>query len=134
MDYKSFVKEQFLKHKNSGLSAPQIMKQTGVAWNEYKNGKAPKAPKAVKKVKKVKGGFETAGSLSGGFVTAGSMSGGAMRSSVPLSSMRAVSMSSREPTFLTTNGAIRGAGFWSDLGDGFKSVFSTIAPVLPMLL
>ena len=130
MDYKTFVKREFLKHKNSGLSAPEIMKQAGVAWNEYKNGNAGKAPKA-KAVKKVR---VKAGSISGGFVTAGSMSGGAMRSSVPLSSMRSVSMSSREPTFLTTNGAIRGAGFWSDLGDGFKSVFSTIAPVLPMLL
>ena len=126
MDYKTFVKESFLKHKNSGLSAPQIMKETGAKWNEYKNGhagKTPKAPKA-KAVKKVKGGF----------VTAGSISGGAMPSSVPLSSMRSVSISSREPSFLVTNGAIRGAGFWSDLGDGFKSVFSTIAPVLPMLL
>ena len=129
MDYKTFVKESFLKHKNSGLSAPQIMKETGAKWREYKNGhagKAPKAPKAPKPkaVKKVKGGF----------ITAGSISGGAMGSSVPLSSMRSVSLSSREPTFLVTNGAIRGAGFWSDLGDGFKSVFSTIAPVLPMLL
>ena len=126
MDYKTFVKEEFLKHKNSGLSAPQIMKQAGAKWSEYKNGhagKAPKAPKA-KAAKKVKGGF----------VTAGSMSGGAMASSVPLSSMRSVSISSREPSFLVTNGAIHGAGFWSDLGDGFKSVFSTIAPVLPMLL
>ena len=122
MDYKSFVKKQFEKNKNSGLSAPEIMKQAGVAWNEYKNGKAPKA-KAVKKVR-VK-----AGSISGG-----AMSAGAMGSSVPLSSMRSVSMSSREPTFLVTNGSIRGSGFWSDLGDGFKSVFSTIAPVLPMLL
>ena len=126
MDYKTFVKEEFLKHKNSGLSPPQIMKEAGAKWREYKNGhagKAPKAPKA-KAVKKVKGGF----------VTAGSISGGAMPSSVPLSSMRSVSISSREPSFLVTNGAIRGAGFWSDLGDGFKSVFSTIAPVLPMLL
>ena len=126
MDYKTFVKESFLKHKNSGLSAPQIMKETGAKWREYKNGhagKTPKAPKA-KAVKKVKGGF----------ITAGSISGGAMGSSVPLSSMRSVSISSREPSFLVTNGAIRGAGFWSDLGDGFKSVFSTIAPVLPMLL
>ena len=123
MDYKTFVKEEFLKHKNSGLSAPQIMKQAGAKWSEYKNGHAGKAPKA-KAVKKVKGGF----------VTAGSISGGAMASSVPLSSMRSVSISSREPSFLVTNGAIRGAGFWSDLGDGFKSVFSTIAPVLPMLL
>ncbi len=125
MDYKTFVKQEFLKHKNSGLSAPQIMKQAGLAWHEYKTGhagKTPKAPKA-KAVKKVKGGFETAGS----------MSGGAM-SSVPLSSMRSVSISSREPTFLTTNGAIRGAGFWDDFSSGFKSVFSTIAPVLPMLL
>ena len=118
MDYKTFVKEEFLKHKNSGLSAPQIMKQAGAKWSEYKNGHAGKAPKA-KAVKKVKGG---------------SISGGAMASSVPLSSMRSVSISSREPSFLVTNGAIRGAGFWSDLGDGFKSVFSTIAPVLPMLL
>ena len=123
MDYKTFVKEEFLKHKNSGLSAPQIMKQAGAKWSEYKNGHAGKAPKA-KAAKKVKGGF----------VTAGSISGGAMASSVPLSSMRSVSISSREPSFLVTNGAIRGAGFWSDLGDGFKSVFSTIAPVLPMLL
>ena len=130
MDYKTFVKREFQKNKNSGLSAPEIMKQAGVAWNEYKLGHAGKAPKA-KAVKKVR---VKAGSISGGFVTAGSMSGGAMGSSVPLSSMRSVSMSSREPTFLTTNGAIRGAGFWSDLGDGFKSVFSTIAPVLPMLL
>ena len=122
MDYKTFVKQEFLKHKNSGLSAPQIMKQAGAKWNEYKLGHAGKAPKA-KAVKKVKGGFETAGS----------MSGGAM-SSVPLSSMRSVSISSREPTFLTTNGAIRGAGFWSDFSDGFSSVFKTIAPVLPMLL
>ena len=77
MDYKTFVKESFLKHKNSGLSAPQIMKQAGAKWSEYKNGhagKTPKAPKA-KAVKKVK---------------AGSMSGGAMASSVPLSSMRSV--------------------------------------------
>ena len=126
MDYKTFVKESFLKHKNSGLSAPQIMKETGAKWREYKNGhagKAPKAPKA-KAVKKVKGGF----------VTAGSISGGAMASSVPLSSMRSVSISSREPSFLVTNGAIHGAGFWDDLSSGFKSVFSTIAPVLPMLL
>ena len=123
MDYKTFVKEEFLKHKNSGLSAPQIMKQAGAKWSEYKNGHAGKAPKA-KAVKKVK-----AGSMS-----AGSISGGAMASSVPLSSMRSVSISSREPSFLVTNGAIHGAGFWSDLGDGFKSVFSTIAPVLPMLL
>ena len=123
MDYKTFVKESFLKHKNSGLSPPQIMKEAGAKWREYKNGHAGKAPKA-KAVKKVKGGF----------ITAGSISGGAMGSSVPLSSMRSVSISSREPTFLVTNGAIRGAGFWSDLGDGFKSVFSTIAPVLPMLL
>ncbi len=125
MDYKTFVKQEFLKHKNSGLSAPQIMKQAGAKWNEYKlghAGKTPKAPKA-KAVKKVKGGFETAGS----------MSGGAM-SSVPLSSMRSVNISRPDPTFLVTNGAIRGAGFWSDFSDGFKSVFSTIAPVLPMLL
>ena len=126
MDYKTFVKQEFLKHKNSGMKSPEIMKQAGLAWHEYKTGhagKAPKAPKA-KAVKKVK-----AGSMS-----AGSMYGGAM-SSVPLSSMRSVSISSREPTFLTTNGAIvRGAGFWSDFSDGFKSVFSTIAPVLPMLL
>ena len=125
MDYKTFVKREFQKNKNSGLSAPEIMKQAGVAWNEYKLGHAGKAPKAkAKAVKKVKGGF----------VTAGSMSAGAMGSSVPLSSMKAVSISSREPSFLVTNGSIRGAGFWSDLGDGFKSVFSTIAPVLPMLL
>ena len=56
MDYKTFVKEEFLKHKNSGLSAPQIMKQAGAKWSEYKNGHAGKAPKA-KAVKKVKGGF-----------------------------------------------------------------------------
>ena len=123
MDYKTFVKEEFLKHKNTGMKAPEIMKQAGAKWSEYKNGHAGKAPK-VKAAKKVKGGF----------VTAGSISGGAMGSSVPLSSMRSVSISSREPSFLVTNGAIRGAGFWSDLGDGFKSVFSTIAPVLPMLL
>ena len=134
MDYKTFVKESFLKHKNSGLSAPQIMKETGAKWREYKNGHAGKAPKAPKAVKKVKGGF----------VTAGSISGGAMPSSVPLSSMRSVSISSREPSFLVTNGAIRGRGisggkihggnFWDDFSSGFKSVFSTIAPVLPMLL
>jgi hypothetical protein len=118
MDYKTFVKQEFLKHKNSGLSAPQIMKQAGLAWHEYKLGHAGKAPKA-KANKKVK---------------AGSISGGALASSVPLSSMRSVSMSRPDPSFLVTNGAIRGAGFWSDLGDGFKSVFSTIAPVLPMLL
>lgn len=128
MDYKSFVKQEFLKNKNSGLSAPQIMKHAGVAWNEYKNGLVGKTVKKVR-VKKVKGGFETAGSYS-----AGSMSGGKMASSMPLSSMRSMSLSSREPTFLTTNGAIHGAGFWSDFSDGFKSVFSTIAPVLPMLL
>ncbi len=126
MDYKTFVKQQFQKHKNSGLSAPEIMKQIGAEWQNYKAGhseKAPKTPKA-KAVKKVKGGF----------ITAGSMSGGGMQSSVPLSSMRSVSVSRPEPTFLVTNGAIHGSGFWSDLGDGFKSVFSTIAPVLPMLL
>ncbi len=127
MDYKTFVKQEFLKHKNSGLSAPQIMKQAGLAWHEYKTGhagKAPKAPKAPKAVKKVKGGF----------ITAGSMSGGAI-SSVPLSSMRSVSISSRDPTFLSANGQIvRGGNFWDDFSSGFKSVFSTIAPVLPMLL
>ena len=128
MDYKTFVKEEFLKHKNSGLSPPQIMKEAGAKWREYKNGHAGKTPKTKapkpKAVKKVKGGF----------ITAGSISGGAMASSVPLSSMRSVSISSREPSFLVTNGSIRGAGFWDDLSSGFKSVFSTIAPVLPMLL
>ena len=126
MDYKSFVKQQFQKHKNSGLSAPEIMRKIGAEWQKVKGGhgeKAPKTPKA-KAVKKVKGGF----------ITAGSMSGGAMSSSVPLSSMRSVSVSRPEPTFLVTNGAIHGSGFWSDLGDGFKSVFSTVAPILPMLL
>ena len=80
MDYKSFVKQEFQKNKKSGLSAPMIMKQAGVAWNEYKNEKAPKA-KAVKKVR-----------VKAGSMSTGSMSGGAMGSSVPLSSMRSVSM------------------------------------------
>ncbi len=124
MDYKTFVKQEFQKNKNSGLKASEVLKHAGAAWQQYKaeNGaekpaktKAPKTPKTPKTPKsKVKGG--------------------AMQSSVPLSSMRSVSVSRPEPTFLVTNGAIHGSGFWSDLGDGFKSVFSTVAPILPMLL
>ncbi len=122
MNYKDFVKHEFLKHKNSGLKAPELMKKIGVAWQEHKaqNG-GEKQEKPAKKTPKTK-------------APKSKVNGGGMQSSVPLSSMRSVSVSRPEPTFLVTNGAIHGSGFWSDLGDGFKSVFSTVAPILPMLL
>ena len=126
MNYKDFVKQEFQKNKNSGLTAPELMKKIGIAWQEHKaqqHGvekpakKTPKTPKTPKRDKiPVNGG------------------GMGVKSSVPLSSMRSVSISRPEPTFLVTNGAIHGSGFWSDLADGFKSVISTVAPVLPMLL
>ena len=113
MDYKTFVKQQFQKHKNSGLSAPEIMKQIGAEWQKVKGGHGEKPAKKSPKTK---------------------VKGGGMSSSVPLSSMRSVFVSRPEPTFLVTNGAIHGSGFWSDLSDGFKSVISTVAPVLALLL
>ena len=131
MNYKDFVKQEFQKNKNSGLTAPELMKKIGIAWQEHKaqqgvekpsKTKAPKTPKtkAPKTPKRDKIPVKGAGM--------------GVKSSVPLSSMRSVSISRPEPTFLVTNGAIHGSGFWSDLSDGFKSVISTVAPILPMLL
>ena len=123
MNYKDFVKQEFQKNKNSGLTAPELMKKIGVAWQEHKTQQhgvekpaKTKAPKTPKTKVKVNG------------------AGMGVKSSVPLSSMRSVSISRPDPTFLVTNGAIHGSGFWSDLSDGFKSVISTVAPVLPLLL
>ena len=125
--YRDFVKETYHKLPEHLLSKDK-MREIGRLWQEHK-GKLPQAHPS-EKVAKVKVAKVKAPVIKDDDYY--NLRVAAAKRLIELAQKK--KHTAKEKAEYKRLHGLHAAGFWDDFSSGFKSVFSTLAPVLPMLL